>query len=197
MDSNKITLVGIILTFLVSTVSLLITLFYARKTTFINAVTSSRFKYIQDFRISVSDYLGLIKIYQKLKNEPNCNDKKIETLKLLETSRFQILLFLNPENKIWDEYIINEIKELHKELVLNSQSTKSLSELEEIIDKFVISTQYLLKLEWEGAKLESKKGIINEREQSKLNKKTRKKLDKYLDGEREKKEKKILPLVEV
>ena len=181
MESNAITLIGIFLTFIVSTASLLITIFYSRKTTFINTVTNSRIKYIQDFRRSVSNYLGLLRIYQSLKSDEKRSEKNIEILKSIEISKFQVLLFLNPENQTWDEYILIEIENLHNIIVTSPEINPNSDDLNKVIEKFVVSVQYLLKLEWEGAKLESKKGIINEREQLYLNRKNRKKLDVYLN----------------
>jgi hypothetical protein len=169
-----VTLVGIIFTFLVGATGLVISLMNSRKTTFINAITSSRIKYIQDIRNSISEYCGLFYRYKILiDNSADLSNEKLEVLKSIDKLKYQIMLYLNPEDKIWDKKIIALIEELR--LKINENPEAQIKEL-------ITITQYLLKLEWEGAKLESKKGLVSEQEKRNLNKKYFK---KYLDNKNE------------
>jgi hypothetical protein len=170
-----VTLVGIIFTFLVGTTGLVISLMNSRKTTFINAITSSRIKYIQDIRNSISEYCGLFYRYKiLLNNDPKLSNEKLEVLKSIDKLKYQIMLYLNPEDKTWDQKIFSLIEELRKKINDNPETQiKDLIEL----------TQYLLKIEWEGAKLESRKGLVSEREKRNLNKKYFKKYSDHKNEE--------------
>lgn len=165
-----ITLVGIGFTFVVGATGLVIGILNSRKTTFINSITSSRIKYIQDIRNSISEYCGLLYRYKILYDmSPELSNEKLEVLKSIDKLKYQIMLYLNPEDKVWDEKIIGLIEELRRKI--NGNAEKEIKEL-------IVITQYLLKLEWEGAKLESRRGLSSERKRRRLNKKI---YDKYLN----------------
>lgn len=153
-----ITLVGIGITFLISVFNLVVAFRNVRKTSFINSVTASRIKYIQELRESISRFCALAyshnnRVYKMDKNEVWELHKEADTL------RFLIRLYLNPEDKYWDNKIIKLIDEII--LKSNKDQKKEIDELIEI-------TQYLLKLEWEGAKRESEIGIIPDIEKKEL-----------------------------
>ncbi|OXB10184.1 hypothetical protein B0A81_04010 [Flavobacterium plurextorum] len=147
-----VTLVGIGLTFLVGVFNLIITFKNVRKTAFINSVTASRIKYIQELRESISKFCGLAhsyanKIYKLEYKEVWELHKEADNL------RFLIRLYLNPEDDYWDNRIISLIDQI----ILKSDKDPT-----EPINELITITQYLLKLEWEGAKRESEIGIISE-----------------------------------
>jgi hypothetical protein len=171
MDTKDIvTLIGIIFTFFVGATGLIIGIINSRKTTFINAITSSRIKYIQDIRNSISEYCGLFYRYKiLLDNDPKLSNEKLEVLKSIDKLKYQIMLYLNPEDDLWDNKIIALIEDLR--LKINENPEKQIKDLISI-------TQYLLKLEWEGAKLESRKGLVSDKEKKYLNEKY---LNKYLE----------------
>jgi len=153
-----ITLVGIGITFLIGVFNLVVTLENVRKTSFINSVTASRIKYIQELRESISRFCALAYSY----NNRVYKIEKIEVWDLhkeADTLRFLIRLYLNPEDKYWDNKIIKLIDEII--LKTDKDPKKEIDELIEI-------TQYLLKLEWEGAKRESEIGIIPNIEKKEL-----------------------------
>lgn len=157
-QTEIITLVGIGLTFIVGVFNLIVTFRNVRKTAFINSVTASRIKYIQDLRESISSFCGLAnsyanRIYKLEYKEVWALHKEADKLKYL------IRLYLNPEDEYWDKEIIA----LTDEILLHSDKDPTVS-----IEKLITITQYLLKLEWEGAKKESEIGIIPDLEKKEL-----------------------------
>lgn len=153
-----ITLVGIGITLLIGILNFVVILRNVRKTSFINSVTASRIKYIQELRESISRFCALSYSYSnrisKLKYE-----QLWELHKEADTLRFLIRLYLNPEDEYWD----NKIIQLIDQIILKSDKDPKKS-----IDELVVITQYLLKLEWEGAKRESEIGIIPDIEKKEL-----------------------------
>ena len=153
-----VTLVGIGLTFLVGIANLFISIHNTRKTIFINSITASRIKYIQDLRNSISKFCGLVSSY-------NLKTDKLEKIALFElhkeadTIKYLLRLYLNPEDIYWDKAIMDLIDDILK-LTDKDPVPK--------IDDLIILTQYLLKLEWEGAKLESANGILPELKKKEL-----------------------------
>ncbi len=164
LDTKDIlTLLGIGFSFIVGATGLIIGLRNSKKTIFINSVTTSRLKYIQDIRNSIAEYCGLFYGYSILvKNSKEPSKEKMEILKKLDNLKYQIMLYLNPEDQLWDRKMITLIDEIRVDIE-NNPETK--------INELIIITQYLLKLEWEGVKLESINGIISTKEKKRLNKK--------------------------
>jgi hypothetical protein len=158
ITTEIVTLIGIGLTFFVGVFNLVITFRNVRKTTFINSVTASRIKYIQDLRESISRFCALAYSYNnrvyKLKT-----DEVWELHKEADSLKFLIRLYLNPEDEYWDNKIINLIDQI---------MLKSDKDPTEPINELITITQYLLKLEWEGAKKESEIGIISDVEKREL-----------------------------
>ena len=97
-----------------------------------------------------------------MKNSTTPSTEKMEILKKLDNLKYQIMLYLNPEDKLWDTKIISLIDSIRGDIE-NNPETK--------IKELIIITQYLLKIEWEGVKLESINGEISLKEKKKLNKK--------------------------
>jgi len=163
MNKDTITLLGIIFTFIVGALGLIISLRNSSKTIFINSITTSRIKYIQDIRNDISEYCGLFFRYSiLLQNSPHLSSEKLEILKLIDKLKYKLMLYFNPEDKIWDSKIIELIEDLRNQIDENPEVK---------IKELIVITQYLLKWEWEGAKLESKKGLISERVKRDLNEK--------------------------
>lgn len=158
MDYNILYLTGILLTFLVGVTNLIVTLKNNKKSTFINSVTNSRIKYIQEIRNYIAEFCGLIYSYKFKLNELDA-DKLFELHKQADKTKYLIQLYLNPEDKYWDNRIIKLLDE-----ILELSDTNPVDKIEELI----IITQYLLKLEWEGAKLESESGILSKLEKQEL-----------------------------
>lgn len=128
---------------------------------FINAITTSRIKYIQEIRNCISEFCGLIYSYN-IRLSPIDDKSLFEFHKQADKIKYLIRLYLNPEDKFWDCRIISLIDEI---IVLSDKQPQKK------IEELIILTQYLLKLEWEGAKLESEKGLLNQKEKANLCKK--------------------------
>ncbi len=152
------TLVGVILSFIVGAAGLWIAIKNARKTNYINSVTSSRIKYIQDIRNKISDFCGLVYSYNT-KLTKLSDDKLFEIQKEFDKLKYLIKLHLNPEDTYWDDKILKMIDDI---IALTDKDPKGK------IDGLITITQYLLKLEWEGAKRESENGALSPEEKKEI-----------------------------
>jgi len=163
MDYNILYLIGISLTFFVGVANIILTLRNSKKTTFINSVTASRIRYIQDIRNRISEFCGLVYSYNLTYSTSHSlaatPDKLFELQREFDKLKYLVKLHLNPEDVYWDEQILKLLDEI---IDLKDKEPK------EKIDELIIITQFLLKLEWEGAKLESEKGKLNELEKQEL-----------------------------
>jgi hypothetical protein len=150
---------GIGITLVVSLIGLYVSLRNTKKTLFINSITSSRIKWIELVRKNISDYCGLIYHFTLTGLDSPERQKVLEQVDKL---RFLIKLQLNREDK-FDRKIIDKINLIPDLTASNKfeQLTKEMNELVEL-------TQDLLKLEWEGAKLESMKGVLTQKQKDKL-----------------------------
>jgi len=164
LNSNTaqiVTLIGVILSFFVGTAGLLIGIKNSRKTIFINSVTNSRIKYIQDLRNSVAEFCGLFYRFKVIQSYDELLTERLRILESCDKLKYLVRLYLNPEDKEWDKKIIDLIDEVRQ----------SADYSEEKINNLIIITQYLLKIEWERAKLESRKGVLSKKVKNNLNKK--------------------------
>jgi len=158
-----VTLIGVILSFIVGAAGLWVGIRNSRNTTFINSVTTSRIQYIQDLRNAIAEFCGLFYRYKLLvDNNKDLSIQKLEVLAVADKLKYLIILHLNPEDIDWDKKIVSLIDSI-RESIDNNPTDK--------IDELITLTQYLLKLEWEGAKLESQKGILSKRVKRRLYKK--------------------------
>lgn len=161
--TQLITLLGVILSFIVGSLGLWIAIRNSRKTNYINSVTASRIKYIQDIRNRISEFCGLVYSYNLTYSTSHSlaatPDKLFELQREFDKLKYLIKLHLNPEDIYWDEKIFKLIDEI---IALTDKEPK------EKIDDLIVITQFLLKLEWEGAKLESQKGILSVEEKEDL-----------------------------
>jgi len=149
---ETVTLTGIGLTFIVGLWNLKVASQNVKKTAFINSITASRIKYIQELRAGISRFCALANSYSNRISKLSY-EQYFELHKEADTLKFLIRLYLNPEDEYWDNKIINLIDKIV--LKTDQYPTEHISEL-------ITITQYLLKLEWEGAKRESEIGIISE-----------------------------------
>ncbi len=154
-----ITLLGVIFSFIVSAAGLWVGLKNSRKTNYINSVTASRIKYIQDIRNRMSEFCGLVYSYNATYSTSHSlaatPEKLFELQREFDKLKYLIKLHLNPEDTYWDDKILKLIDDI---IALTDKDPK------EKIDDLIVITQFLLKLEWDGAKLESQKGILSKEE---------------------------------
>lgn len=156
---NWITTLGIIVTFIVGMLSLYISVRNTRKVTYINSITASRIKWIDELREDISEFCGLVEHYR-------VTDKiKAEVLRgiyeNIDVLTFRIIFRLNRLGKI-DKLIKSKIEFILQNL--DSDDEKPDKELEKLPEL----TQDLLKFEWERVKLESQKGILTDDQKQKL-----------------------------
>lgn len=163
MKYNLLYLIGISLTFLVGIANIILTLRNSKKTTFINSITASRIRYIQDLRNRISEFCGLVYSYNLTYSKSNflgaTPDKIFELQREFDKLKYLIKLHLNPEDTYWDERILKLLDEI---IALRDKDPN------EKIDELITITQFLLKLEWEGAKVESEKGNLSKLEKQEL-----------------------------
>jgi hypothetical protein len=143
-----VTIIGAMLVFFVGIANLIILFKTNKKNSFIGSITEKRFDYINKYREIISQFCSIAFIESDLKT------KEIEKLKN------DIVLNLNPSYKEWDCRII--------ELVHKIIECDDIHNRKSIINDLIIISQFMLKLEWEGAQLESKKGILKDHEKEKL-----------------------------
>ena len=156
---DLITIIGIGLTFLVSAISLYIAIRNSKKTLFINSITASRIKWISDVRDDISEFCGLAYHYVSLRLK---GAERQQVLEQIDQLRFRIKLQLNREDT-YDKKIIEKI-----DVISELADRKKIDFLTAEVDELIFLTQDLLKLEWEGAKLESMKGILTKEEKDQL-----------------------------
>ena len=161
MNAELITQIGIAATFIIGATNLIIILRNARKTAYINSVTASRIKYIQDIRESIAKFCGLAHTYN-LKSHTVQNESHFALHQEADVLKYMIRLYLNPEDQYWDQTIIKKCDEVIK------HTDKDLNDLNKAIESLITITQYLLKLEWEGVKEESKSGLLSKGKKERL-----------------------------
>jgi hypothetical protein len=148
-----ITAGGILLTFTVGAISLFVGIANSKKTIFINSITASRIKWIDTVRNTISEFCGLTYHYSLTCLELDQKDKN-QLREKVDKLRFLIKLQLNRYDK-FDVLIMDKVDNI---ILLTDKPNL---ELKREIDKLIDLTQDLLKLEWEGAKAETKKGDLS------------------------------------
>lgn len=150
-----VTLFGIIVSFIVGSLGLIIGVRNSKKTIFINSVTAMRAKWIDTVRESISEFCGLACQLKYSADDP----KKMERIQEL---RFLIRLKLNPKDK-FDKNLVTILDE-----IVNRLDKQYYENIEVKIDELIVLSQDMLKLEWEGVKEESKRGNLSKKFKKKL-----------------------------
>jgi hypothetical protein len=156
---DMITIIGIVMTFIVSAFSLYIGVRNSKKTLFINSVTSSRIKWIDTIRNNISEFCGLTYHYAITPIE---SKEKQQIVEKIDKLRFLIKLQLNRGDN-FDKKILAKI-----DIIPNLTDSITTDDLKKEIDELIELTQDLLKLEWEGVKQESMKGILPKSEKDEM-----------------------------
>lgn len=161
---DGLTAVSILASIVIGATGLLIGLRNSKKTIFINSVTASRVKWIENVRNSIAEFCGLTLHLALTEMEQKERRQIIEKIDRL---RFVIKLQLNRSDK-FDKQIIDKV-----DLLPNLTEPNKIMELEKEINELIEQTQDLLKFEWEGVKEETRKGNLSKKEKKAL-------YDKYL-----------------
>jgi hypothetical protein len=144
-----IALSGIIVTFVVSSVTLGYTLWSSKRTLFVNTVTTSRLKWIDSLRDKVSEFIAVTARLIDSKSSPN--SERADTLLLQrDTLLHQIVLHLNPHDP--EDQRIKALVDQVRGLTDQGGSSK---ELLEGLARLRDATADYLKKEWNRVKAES------------------------------------------
>ena len=149
--------VGIIVTAIISIVNIINNHKNSKKTSFINTVTSERVKWLDKLRANISDFCGLTHTWTRMDKTdiPECT----EILGEIDKLRYLIRLQLNPKEERGIPNADMVIETLISEIPKLTDISKR-KELDIAMDKLVVTSQELLKYEWEKVKLESKNGEL-------------------------------------
>lgn len=124
-----------------------------QRTMFVNTVTSQRIKWIEQLRQDISTFSGLV--YHWTMTDLTDTKEKQKIVKEIDRLNHVIRLRLNPagaHDKVI-EAILAEIP----------QHTEDQAKIKELLEKLTVTSQALLKEEWEKVKAESKKGPLSDR----------------------------------
>ena len=146
MKTEEITLIGIILTFIISLSNMIIALRQSNKNTFINTITIARKEYLIALRKTVAEFCTMA---------ITRNEDKTELIGL----SYQLKMFMNPASypNCWDGKAVEMIDK-----IIQVENNK------DDVDKFLALMQSWLALEWRGMTDESKQGTISKKKKQKL-----------------------------
>jgi hypothetical protein len=159
VTTQDATLIAAILAFIVGLAGLWMGGKNSQKTNYINSVTSARLKYIQDLKHTISEFCGLVYSYSN-KLPDLTDDQLLNFQREADALKYLIKLHLDPENKYWDKKILRLLDDI---ISLTDKNPN------EKIEELITITQYLIKLEWTGVKLESQKEILSQVEKDSNN----------------------------
>ena len=142
---DYITILGIVLTFVVSVYNAYKTFMNGKKTTFINTVTASRIKWIESLRTDMSTFTGLVYAFTWANKEDEKNIQEIVFKANCLGDKIRLSLNSRGERE----------KSILKLLAELSSNISNAEVLKDRYDKLIVETQILLKEEWERVKKES------------------------------------------
>lgn len=156
---DLITIIGIGLTFVTSLAGLIYSVRTSRKNKFIDSITISRTKWIDELRDEISKFCGLITHLRATEKI----GKKVERelFEEIDVLGYRINLMLNRHAK-HDRLIIDRINNILEHLDADDAVA------DEEIKKLIHLTQDLFKFEWERIKEESVKGALSNKDLTKL-----------------------------
>ncbi len=153
MDAKDVVYaLGILATFVPGVWNLVMNYRNTRRSNFINTVTSQRVKWIEQLRQDISTFSGLT--YTWCVSDLEGKPQEFEMLRDIDRLRHVIRLRLNPSG-MHDKRIEQLIEEIPK-FTHVSQREKLLKALEGL----TVTTQLLLKEEWEKVKMEAEYGNL-------------------------------------
>ena len=144
---------------LIAFLSVAYNIYHSRKTTYINAITTSRLKYMDSLRNQVAEFCGL-SLHLSLSQLEKTEQQQI--VKRLDQLRFTIKLHLNRKNQI-DAKLIEKI-----DLIPNLTAERFDPELEIQLQELTAITQDILALEWNGIKTEASQGSLTAKQKREI-----------------------------
>jgi hypothetical protein len=139
-------------------------IYHSRKTTYINAVTTSRIKYMENLRNYIAEFCGLALYYSLTEKNITDEKEKNQIREKFDRLRFVIKLHLNRKD-IFDMQVIEKINSIP-----NFTDPEKYEELKIELNKLTELTQDVLSFEWAGIKKEASKGELNKWEKENLKK---------------------------
>jgi hypothetical protein len=124
-----------------------------QRTMFVNTVTSQRIKWIEQLRQDISTFSGLV--YHWAMTDLTDTKEKQQIVKEIDRLNHVIRLRLNPAGT-HDKVIEAILAEIPKH-------TEDQTKIKELLEQLTVTSQALLKEEWEKVKVESKKGPLSDR----------------------------------
>lgn len=151
--------IGIIATAIVSVWNIVNHYKTNKKISFINTVTSERVKWLDKLRQNISNFCGLTHTWtrSKIQGRP----EEIKLLGEIDKLRYLIRLQLNPKTNNGVPNTDKKIEDLIAKIPELTDPSKR-NELDSAINQLIITSQILLKDEWEKVKAESKKGDLKD-----------------------------------
>ncbi len=155
---EKITLAGIILTFLVSVASLILSIINWKKASYVKSVTDLRAKWLANLKDDISEYCGIAYGYSSAQKDTDFYNSTyyLEGLKKFDKLRYLIPLNLNHTDN-FDKIIIGKVQNIP-----NLTDRKNNEEIKDEIEAIIKLCQQRVKHDWEVVKLEARKGRLNE-----------------------------------
>lgn len=124
-----------------------------QRTMFVNTVTSQRIKWIEQLRQDISTFSGLV--YHWAMTDLTDTKEKQQIVKEIDRLNHVIRLRLNPVGT-YDAIIEAILADIPKH-------TEDQPKIKELLEKLTVTSQALLKEEWEKVKTESKGGPLSDR----------------------------------
>ncbi len=124
-----------------------------RRTIFVNTVTSQRIKWIEQLRQDISSYSGLV--YHWAMTDLQDNKEEQQILKEVDRLNHVIRLRLNPKG--------THDKAIEVLLAAIPKHTADQAKIKELLEQLTVTSQALLKEEWEKVKDESQNGPLSDR----------------------------------
>lgn len=168
---EKVTLIGIGLTFIVGVVNIIVTIGQSKKNTFINTVTTLRKEYTVKLRELTAEFCSIATLL--IENNENSNRVKEQAKyenKLIELS-YQLKTMMNPAGYIdwWD----------HEAILLIDKIVENKNKCD--IETLIALMQSWFALEWHGVTDEGKYGNLNSKQKNELRKKYYSEYKNYLN----------------
>jgi len=149
--------IGIVATAVVSVWNIINHYRVNKRSSFINTVTNERVKWLDKLRKNISDFCGLT--YTWSMSNVEGKPEEFELVSKCDKLRFLIRLQLNPKEINGQPNPDKKIEELIAKVPELTHESKQ-QELKDALDQMIITSQELLKEEWEKVKAEAKSGDL-------------------------------------